>query len=551
MATRTWIGSAIKTRDTYTVTIANTWATSDTVTLSCNGKDLVVTIGSLTTTAQVATTLKQAFESEAFTDTTASCVPTGGGTTIGEFSQFTATVSGSVVTLTADTTAAGVAFPTITATEVTAGDGTATAAQTVTATGPAHYGNVDNWAEGAAATTGDDMIWDRPASILYGIDQNTVTLTSLTIGPRVTSAVYAGLPFRNTTNSSYPYEEGLEDYFKISATTVNCYGASGRIKLNVGSNACTANIYSTGTSTDTGRAAFQFLGTHASNVVNAFGGDVGIAANNGESATVATLRVAGATVTCGSSATLTTVNKTSGTLTLESSTTTLTNEAGSLTIRGGTHTLLTVDSGTVTITGTTTITNLRQNGGTITIGPNVTISTAVVQTGGTLTSYAAIPTITTTAGTASINAGNITTATINGGSFNYDGTGTCTTLRIGDATVTTGPNVTLTTVDKLKGTLTCSGGITTLISNAGTTTVQSGNITDCSILGGTFEYEGSGTITSMTAENCTLDFSGNTAACTVTTFNITARPVRLKDPSDRVTWTNGLPSGLRIDFLAA
>ena len=78
MATRTWLGNAIDIAQKNTVTIANTWATSDTATLTINGKSLVVTIGSLVTTAQVATTIQQAVEGISFTDTTASVTPTDG-----------------------------------------------------------------------------------------------------------------------------------------------------------------------------------------------------------------------------------------------------------------------------------------------------------------------------------------------------------------------------------------------------------------------------------------------------------------------------------------
>lgn len=547
MATRTWVGGAVAIKDKWTITVANTWAGGDTGTVTINGKDLTVTIGALTTTAQVATTIKEAWESGTFTDTTAVASPSGGGTTIGEMSQFTATVSGSTVILTADT--AGVEFPAITVSENTAGTGTLSIAHTTTATGPNHWNNTDNWAEGSVPTTGDDVIIDRPVSILYSLDHNGDVLASMTIGQRFTSAAYIGLPFQNSTGS-VPYEEGNEDQLKVGITALTCYGSSGRIKINVGTNQITGTIYSTGTSSDTGRAAFQFVGTHASNALTVVSGDVGIAANTGEAATVATLTQTGGTVTCGTSATLTTITKTGGTLTVQSSTTTLLNEAGTLTIRAGTHTTLTSDDGTVTLAGTITVTTWRINGGTVTAGPACTHN-SITKTGGSLTLNAGGTTITNSGGALTINSGNITTATINGGSFFYDGTGTITTLRIGNATVTTGRNVTLTTVVKDAGTLTCEAGIGTLTSNSGTTTVNSGNITTANINGGTFEYAGAGTIGTLAVRNCVVDFGAATDACTVTTLTINARPVDIRDPSSRVTYTNGLTAGYRIKFLAA
>ncbi len=473
MANCDWVGNAAAIKDAWTDTIALTWAAADTETVTIDGIDLVITIGSLVTTAQVATTISQAFNGESFTDTTASCVPSGGGQTIPQFAELVATVSGSVVTFTART--AGIPH-TISSVAVTAGNGTSTIAHAITATGPNWWTNADNWAAGSVPVGADDVRIDRPVSILYGIDQNAITLTSLTIGERFTSAAYIGLPFRNANG----YEEYRETHLKISATNVTCRGSSGRIKFNAGTAQTAADIFSTGTATETGRAAFQFLGTHASNVVNMFGGSVSIADNDGEVATVVTLRQTGGTVFCGAGATLTTVSKQGGTLTVRSATTTLTNNAGALNIYAGTHTLVHHMANTLTAEGTATITTLRQGGG----------------------------------------------------------------------TVVTGPNVTLTTVDKFAGTLTAAAGIGTLTSQ-GTTTVQSGSITTATIEGGTFNYQGVGTITTLNACNCTLDFNGTTAACIVTTFNRTGWPVTIKDLSSRVTWTNGLATGGLIKYTAA
>ncbi len=473
MANCDWVGNAAAIKDAWTDTIALTWAAGDTATVTIDGIDLVVTIGTLVTTAQVATTIKEAFNGSAFTDTTASCVPSGGGQTIPQMAELVATSSAAVVTFTART--AGVPH-TMSFAATTAGDGTATGAHAITATGPNYWDNVDNWAALAVPGAADDVRIDRPVSILYGIDQNAVTLTSLTIGERFTSAAYIGLPFRNANG----YEEYREPYLKISATTVTCRGSSGRIKLNVGTAQTAVDIFSTGTAAETGRAAFQFLGTHASNVVNVFGGSVSIADNDGEAAAVVTLRQTGGTVSCGAGATLTTVSKQGGTLTVRSATTTLTNNAGALNIYGGTHALVHHMVNTLTGEGTATITTLRQGGG----------------------------------------------------------------------TVVTGPNVTLTTVDKFAGTLTAAAGIGTLTSQ-GTTTVQSGNITTANIEGGTFNYQGVGTIGTLNPTNCTINFNGTTAGCTVTTWGTPGRPVTINDPASRVTSTNGLPTGGTVKYLAA
>lgn len=357
MATRTYIGNAVAIKDVWTITVANTWATSDTGTVTINGKDLVVTIGTLVTTAQVATTIKEAWESATFTDTTASKIPQTGGTSIPEMSELTATVSGSTVILTADT--AGVPH-TISVSESTAGSGTLAISHTTTASGPAYFDNADNTAEGSVPAGADDMNIDRAVSLLYALDQNAITLTSLTFGAGMTSTSFVGLPFRNANG----YEEYREDEFKIGATTVECRASSGRIKLNGGSVQSAVSVFSTGNSAETGRRAFQWRGTHASNVFNVFGGDVGIGAN-GEAATVATVRQSGGTLEIGSGCTITTISKGPGTLILRCAATTVTNDSGTVTHWTGAITTLNLSTATWYENGTGTITTANLYGGAI------------------------------------------------------------------------------------------------------------------------------------------------------------------------------------------
>lgn len=133
-----WDGEGSAVAEVNTITVADTWAAADTVLITLNGRTLLVTIGSLVTPAQVATTIKQAWESETFTDGTATVAPAGGGTVQNDFAQITATVSGAVVTLTGDN--AGVAWnqnSSLLAVATTAGDGDVTLANSVAASGPA------------------------------------------------------------------------------------------------------------------------------------------------------------------------------------------------------------------------------------------------------------------------------------------------------------------------------------------------------------------------------------------------------------------------------
>lgn len=361
MATCSWIGNAAATKDVWTDTIANTWATGDSTTVTINGKDLVITIGSLVTTTQVATTIKEAFNSSTLTDTTASVSPSAGGQSMPEFAELVATSSGSVVTLTAVT--AGVPT-TVSVSETTAGDGTATLAHATTATGPNYWTNTDNWAGGAVPVNSDDVIIDRPVSILYGIDQNAVTLASLTVTERFTGdSVFIGLPVRNASG----YEEYREDELKISATTVSIRGGSKRIKLNTGTAQTALSVYESGNAADTARGAIQWRGTHASNVVNVYGGNFYAAANGGDTATIATFRQTAGTAVLSSGCTLTTIDKSGGTLTTDAAATTVTNDGGTITIRQGAHTTLTANGGNVQYLGTGTVT-------TLVVGPKATFS---------------------------------------------------------------------------------------------------------------------------------------------------------------------------------
>ena len=132
------------------ITVADTWAASDTVTLAIGSDSFVVTIGSLTTTAQVATTLKQAWENETLTDTAAAVLPTDGAQGFTIPAEITATVASSVVTLTHDSN--GHKF-TLVVTEVTAGDGTATEANTIGANGNLYL------ASSQAAVVAEVVLW--------------------------------------------------------------------------------------------------------------------------------------------------------------------------------------------------------------------------------------------------------------------------------------------------------------------------------------------------------------------------------------------------------
>ena len=307
MPYRNFSPNAAARKAQYTLTIAGTWLAGETVTIPIGGNSIVVTIGSLVTTAQVATTIAQAWESSAFTDTTASVVPQGGGVSMAEFSAMTATASASVVTIVGDVAGVSHVISAVTETSVS---GTATLANTVVATGPQFADNVLNWIEGSIPITGDDVVVNGPFKILYGFAAfAAVVPASLTIGERCTDATQIGLPFLNAA--------GVIEYrgteLTISPTIINVRGAAGLVKINCAAAVFTANIYASGATRETGFSPIQLRGTNIANVVNAFGGNVSVAAR-GETAVVVTARQTGAgRLTIGNNVTFTNL---SGTMTI-------------------------------------------------------------------------------------------------------------------------------------------------------------------------------------------------------------------------------------------
>ncbi len=340
--------------------MGGTWANGDTATLTVNTKDIVVTFGAgVPTTAQVAAALKAAWEGDAITAYGETRNATGNN--VPEFAEATATVAASVVTVTADNK--GRPF-TLTVSETSAA-GTLTPATATVATGPNHWDNVDNWdASGVPVSTDDVFIENSAVDILYGLAQSAVTLTSLNFAASFTGKI--GLADINTLSTASYYEYRAKT-LAVSATTINVGKGpgtgSGRIKLNVGSNACTLNVFMTATPAEPGLESVLWKGTHASNAINVYKGSLGIGVEAGDAATVATLRVgytqnvqADSTVRCGTGVTLTTIDKSGGNLTIQSACTTVTQTDGLLSILAGAITTLTCRGGTVYCDGTGTLT---------------------------------------------------------------------------------------------------------------------------------------------------------------------------------------------------
>lgn len=374
MATRTHRGGAVAIKQVTTVSVADTWATSDTATLTINGRDLTVTIGSSVTTTDVATLLKEAVNSSIPSDPNASISPTDKARGISEFSDIEATSSAAVLSLTAKT--AGIPF-TVSVSEVTVGDGTLGApVEATAATGPFHWDNADNWGEGNVPIDGDDVVFDgHSGKAKYGIDQNGVTPASIDIREGYQGEI--GLPEMNTDTTGFEYPEYRQTELKIGdsadatnmAVTVDSSN-SGPIRFDFNTGQVTLDVHNTGPAQDDGTPNVTLKGSHAANAVNVNRGSVGIAYLPGDAATVATLQVgfvenpAGdATVVVGTGVTLTTVNQSGGVMQTDSAATTLSQTNGDSTLLSGAHTTLNIDGGACHYRSTGTITTANVGGG--------------------------------------------------------------------------------------------------------------------------------------------------------------------------------------------
>lgn len=373
MATRTWIGNAINIFDVWTITIADTWAAADTVTITINGNDLVITVGATdTATTDVAQAILDAFNAASRLDGTGTTDATSnvGGQEINEFTELAATLSGSVVTLTARTAGKPIV---LTVTEATAGNGTATEANATAATGRNFFNNADNWSDATVPVDDDDVVFDRGnVDCLYGLAQSAVTPTSLTIAAGYTGNI--GLPPVNIDNSSKPYSEyrtraltlGVSGDANNMAVNIGQGEGSGsrRLNLDFGDGQVTGNVYRTGQPIDAATPPLQIAGTHASNVWQVLRGVVGFAFLQGQSCVIATLRMgyisnqaSDANVRCGSGCTLAIIEKSGGILEVNSAVgTSLKNTAGDTTINGtGAVTGLSIYGGNVFYSTTGTL----------------------------------------------------------------------------------------------------------------------------------------------------------------------------------------------------
>jgi len=353
MTTQNWIGNAGAVAQITTLTPASPSA-GDRFNLTCNGK----TVSYLTaagTVADVCNGLSAAISNAAFP----------------EFKEFAATNPGSTIVLTG--TKAGLPF-TVSLSVTTSGSATFTQSTSTAATGPNDWANGANWSSGSVPVSSDDVYISTGAvPILYGLAQSSVTLASFNESQSFTGTI--GLP---TYNSSGYYEYRTKE-LQIGITTANIGqgstgSGSGRVKIDVGSVACTLNVYNTGQTLDSGNPSFIWHGTSSSNVVNINKGSVGISFFPGNTAQIATLNLgyvsnqnSDVQLVCGVGASIATINQNGGIVTLNNGATTIT-----------------INGGTLSVLGSAGVTSLNIEDGSVIYNSTGTLATAIVTESGSL-----------------------------------------------------------------------------------------------------------------------------------------------------------------------
>jgi hypothetical protein len=178
---------------------------------------------------------------------------------------------------------------------------------------------------GGNTATGDTPIIDQDGTvILYGLDNHLVAVPEIRV---LADNVTVGLPKQNT--NGYPEYRG--DYLQLAATKWTLASSNtGRLKCNSGTTASTFNLSASGSGAEEGIPAVLILCNNSSTVLNASGGEVGVAWFGSETATIGTINVQGAAVvTTGAGCTLASPTVLSGTLTTNGAVGT------AMTVRGG------------------------------------------------------------------------------------------------------------------------------------------------------------------------------------------------------------------------
>lgn len=366
MSVRRWVGRAGEVAQVTELTPGSV-SVGSTFTVTVNRKAVTFTA----TTTSVA---------DAVAGIAAAC----GTSTYPEFSELTWEDSTAVVTVTGPDTG----FPfTLTLAAGGTGTPTFTATTTVSPSGPNWFTVAANWMENAVPVTGDDVYFDEGPSCCLGLDNNTVTLASLTVTPNFPESSEIGLPRTNAAG----YPEYRDQRLKVGATVVTIETSARRVRLDLDTDASTITVLDSGQPNDGDVAAVDLVGANAANALRVLKGDVAVAGLAGDTSTFASVRVAyrtqrdgDARVVLGAGLSLTAVEQTGGRVEMRCGCATYTKENGEAERFGaGAVTTLYNRLGPFADAGTGTITTLHQGGAYTRVGlAALTVTNATLYGGG-------------------------------------------------------------------------------------------------------------------------------------------------------------------------
>jgi hypothetical protein len=186
--------------------------------------------------------------------------------------KFTATNSAGQVILTADS--AGRPFSlAASGTGTWSGDG-----NTTTPVSNNDYGQASNWTTDAVPTTGDDpVITGGSVGLLYGLNQSGVAVNAFVVEDSFTGQVGR-------------IENGVLHYLRIDPDSFEYRGRSSLAAFDLGSAAIAVLLAGTGAPSAPGRNALYLKGS-ALTTATILSGNVGLAAADNDTATIATLLV--------------------------------------------------------------------------------------------------------------------------------------------------------------------------------------------------------------------------------------------------------------------
>ena len=284
MADIVFRGDAVAVAQVTTITVGGTWATSDTVTLTINGKSFTVTLATSVAVADVVAAVVAAWNgatapNDATRDQTGNNIP--------EMNEVTASGSASPITLTADT--AGKPFTVSVSKSSTAGTvGSPTNATTNAGPNVIAANNLT----GAALPSATDVLTFENSTVdaLYDLDAITNTLSVLNIKSNYEAKI--GLPRLNGT-----YHEYRTRPLTLNADEVVIGEGTGKgstqIILDLQTNQVAVKAYKSASSSESGFHAIRLEATHVSNTLEASGtATVDVAAEEGQTSQFSSVQTA-------------------------------------------------------------------------------------------------------------------------------------------------------------------------------------------------------------------------------------------------------------------